>query len=168
MISPDKVIVTSLNATTARVMTGGSVGGLGTPQQNSLPQLTATAYLDGVALDPQPSFKWYSSNPCVCFVDQSGNCTRVSNPNAPSFNSNGGNSTDQLGGLSQIRAVALRPDGSESGFFGVVTVAIQGHGFRQVPGNGSPLGRIPVPSGSLNAPNGFSLVGDLQPPPDRS
>lgn len=163
----DKVIITSTNDTTARVMTGGSVGGLGTPEQDSCPQLTATAYLDGVALDPQPDFKWYSSNPCVCAVDQSGNCTRVTNREVQGFNSNGASTTGHIGGLSQIKAVALRPDGSESGVFGTINIAVQGQGFRQYGGPFPPINQ-PVPSGSLDAPNGFSLVATSQPPADHA
>ena len=64
-------VLTSLKSD--RVMTGEAVGGYfadGTSYETTLPQLTATAYLKGVALDPQPSFKWYSSNPDVIAVDQ--------------------------------------------------------------------------------------------------
>ena len=122
----DRVTITSQDSTASRIMLGGSVSGLNVgSQQVTLPRLIATAYLKGVALSPQPSFKWFSSNPCVCAVDQNGNCTRVTNPNASSFDSNGGNSTGQLGGLVQIRAVALRPDGSESGVEGVINVTVQ-------------------------------------------
>ncbi len=124
----DTVIVTSEDSTTSRVMLGGSVSnlndgvttaqqGLLVPsggQQNSLPQLTATAYLQDEVVEGI-SFLWESSNPCVCVVDQNGNCTRVTNSSASSYDSNGGVSTGQLGGLAQITATALRPDGSQSG-----------------------------------------------------
>jgi hypothetical protein len=135
-------------------MLGAPVGGLNegvsTSQQGllvpsvapqvTLPQLTATAYLDAVALDPQPGFLWESSNPGVCAVDQNGNCTRVVNNNAFSYDSNGGVSVGQLGGISNIRATALRPDGSVSGVWGEVTVAVQAQAARQS-GGATPAAR---------------------------
>lgn len=141
----DQVIVTSEDSTTSRVMLGAPVGGLNegvttaaqgllvpsVAPQTTLPQLIATAYLSGVALDPQPSFKWESSNPGVCAVDQNGNCTRVVNDNASSFDSNGGVSVGQIGGISNIRATALRPDGSVSGVWGEIPVAVQAQSPRQ-------------------------------------
>jgi Bacterial Ig-like domain (group 2) len=135
----NSVVITSQNKTTSRVMVGQTVEGAapvntGTAQQNTLPQLTATAYLNNVALNPQPSFKWYSSNPDVATVDQVGNVSRaVANNNASSFDSNGAVSTGQLGGLVQIRAVALRPDGSESGVEGTINIAVQAQGFKTAP-----------------------------------
>jgi len=146
-------------------MLGGSVGnlndgvttvqqGLLIPsggQQNSLPQLTATAYLNGVALSPQPSFKWESSNPDVCAVDQSGNCTRVTNSNASSFDSNGGVSVGQLGGISNIRATALRPDGSVSGVGGEITIVIQNCAARQF----APTGIFDAAANNSPSANGF-------------
>ncbi|HEY1659983.1 MAG TPA: hypothetical protein VGG14_16640 [Candidatus Sulfotelmatobacter sp.] len=158
----DTVKVTSQDSTTSRVMLGVPVGGLNegvtTAQQGllvpsvapqtSLPQLTATAYLNGVPLSPQPNFLWESSNPCCCAVDQNGNCTRVSNPQASSFDSNGCVSTGQLGGLVQITATALRPDGSPSGVRGVIDIVVQAQAARQFGGpsqNGGP--------GADNAPS---------------
>ena len=98
----DRVIVSSSDSTTGRVLLGTSVGGLNkgvtTAQlgllvpsdapQASL-QLTAVAYLKGVALSPQPAFHWESSNPGVAAVSQSGLVSRVTNNQTLGFDSNG-------------------------------------------------------------------------------
>jgi hypothetical protein len=164
----DQVIVMSEDSTASRVMLGAPVGGLNegvttasqgllvpsVAPQVTLPQLTATAYLDGVALDPQPSFKWESSNPGVCAVDQAGNCSRVVNDDASSFDSNGGVSVGQLGGISNIRATALRPDGSVSGVWGEVTVAVQAQAPRQF-GVGGYANPNPAGASSPSSATGF-------------
>jgi len=96
--------------------------------QATIPQLSATAYLNGVALSPQPNFKW-TADSTVSHVDQSGNVTRSAvNPNAFSFDSNGAPSTGQLGSIVTVRATYLRQDGSESGVYGEIKIAIQAQG----------------------------------------
>ena len=157
----DRVVVTSVNATTDRTMLGGVVGG--SPAQDSIPQLTATAYLNGVALNPQPSFAWYSSNPNVATVDQSGNVTRTAaNPNALSYDSNGTVSTGQLGGLSRIRAVALLPNGAESGVEGYLDIVVQAPGFGPLGINTGGFGNPIQPAKSSTDATGFYNLVDPQ------
>ena len=137
----DRVIVSSSDSTTGRVLrtsVGGLNKGVTTAQlgllvpsdapQASL-QLTAVAYLKGVALSPQPAFHWESSNPGVAAVSQSGLVSRVTNNQTLGFDSNGAaNLSVQagesfLGGISNVKATALRPDNSMSGVFGEITIA---------------------------------------------
>jgi len=107
----DKVILTTTDDNASRVLLGAPVGGLNegvsTSQQGllvpatiptTLPQITATVYYQGVLLDPQPSVLWeLSCAKNVATIDQSGNITRQTNPNASSFDSNGGVSVGQIG-----------------------------------------------------------------------
>lgn len=165
----DKVVVsqTGDNGTSTRVMTGNAVGGYfadGTTYETTLAQLTAQAFLKGV-LVAGISFHWYSSNPDVCAVDKNGNCMRVTNANASSYDSNGAVSAGQLGGSSRIRAIALRPDGSESGVEGIFNVAVQAQAFRQF---GSSIPNTPASGRLANTPNAYNLVATSQPPSDHS
>ena len=165
----DRIVITQVgdNQTSSRVMTGNAVGGYfadGTTYETTLAQLSAVAYLKGVEVSPQPDFKWYSSNPDVCAVDDNGNCTRITNPNASSYDSDVCVSTGQLGGSSQIRAIALRADGSESGVEGIFNVAVQDHAFRQFGGVGS----MKASASLAGTPNAYSLVESSQPPSDQS
>ena len=71
-ISPvffDACAITSEDTTVSRVMLGGAVGLVA--EQDTLPQLTATVTLKGVALSPQPAVLW-EVNSDVCSIDQSG------------------------------------------------------------------------------------------------
>lgn len=167
----DKVVITSTNSTTARVMTGAAVGGLnGQTGESSLPQLTAQAFLKGIPV-AGVSFRWSSSNPDVCAVDQSGNCTRVRNTQCLSFDSNGAaNLSVQagesfLGGLAQIKAVALRPDGSESGVYGTLNIAVQDAAPRQGVTRQGVSASSASPQGT---PNYYSAVAASQPPAEES
>ena len=172
-ITIDKVVITTINQTTARTMTGNAVGNYypdGSAYQTTVPQLVATAYLKGVALNPQPRFLWESSNPCCCSVDQNGNCTRVTSIQNLTFNSAGAANltvsaaTSNVGGLAQITATALRQDGSQSGVRGTVNIAVQDSASRQWS-----TGSNAQPScNGVPTPNYFSLVGDQQPPSDES
>jgi hypothetical protein len=165
----NSVIVTSSagSAPANLVMLGTSVGDLNagvttsgqglllpsvTPQ-TTIPQLIATAYLFGEVVEGV-SFKWESSNPGICAVDQNGNCSRVVNDNASSFDSNGGVSVGQIGGISNIRATALRPDGSVSGVWGEVTVAVQAQSPRQFGGTNPGANSSPTSN-----PEFYNLVG---------
>jgi hypothetical protein len=81
----DQVVLTTANDP-ARVMLGGSVSGLNggvttasqgllvpNPVPTTLPQITATVYLKGVALNPQPSVFWeLSCSKLVATIDQNG------------------------------------------------------------------------------------------------
>jgi hypothetical protein len=149
----DKVVITSENDTTSLVMLGGGSNG-GVVQQDSLPRLTAIAYLEGVALDPQPGFHWESSNPCVCAVDQAGNCTRVVNKDASSYDSQGLNSTGQLGGISRIRATAKRPNGDVTGCWGEISVVVQAQAPRMYHST-----RGSTPANDSRSAGYFNLVG---------
>src|ERR1700693_2971427 len=131
----DKVVVTSSAgaALTNQFMTG-QCDGL-TTAQNTIPQLIATAYLKGNVVS-NFGFKWKSSNPDAVSVDQSGNCTRTKITTVPSSLltlDNNGTSNDKgqqtsVGGLAPISAIALRPDGSESGVQGDVRIIVQAAG----------------------------------------
>jgi hypothetical protein len=141
----DKVILTTSDDNASRVLLGAPVGGLNegvsTSQQGllvpatiptTLPQITATVYYQGVPLDPQPSVLWeLSCAKNVATIDQSGNITRQTNPDASSFDSNGGVSVEQIGSLIQVSATVLRTDGSQSGVRGVLNVTIQAAAARQ-------------------------------------
>jgi hypothetical protein len=187
-ISPmffDKVTITQVggNGASTRCMTGNAVGGFypdGSAYQTSVPQLIATAYLKGIALNPQPAFQWESSNPCVCAVDQNGNVTRVTSNQNLTFNSDGAANltvsanSSNLGGLAQISATAKRADGSVTGIRGVVNIAVQDAASRQwggnlafTPYNTQPSNAQPTYNGTAT-PNYFNLVGDRQPPSDNS
>jgi hypothetical protein len=145
----DKVILTTDDDTTSRVMLGAPVDGLNegvsTSQQGllvpsviptTLPQITATVYYRGVPLDPQPTVFWeLSCAKNVATIDQSGNITRQTNPNASSFDSNGGVSVGQIGSLIQVSATVLRADGSQSGVRGTIDVVVQAQAARQFGGN---------------------------------
>src|SRR5882762_237760 len=125
----NRVVITSLDDTTSRVMLGEPVGGLNEgvstsaqgllvpdPIPATLPQLTATVYYNDEVLNPQPTVLWeLSCGKNVATIDQSGVITRQTNPNASSFDSNGGPSVGQIGGLIQLSATVLRADGSKSG-----------------------------------------------------
>jgi hypothetical protein len=131
----DRVVITSSAgaALTNQFMTG-QVDGL-VAAQNTIPQLIATAYLKGNVVS-NFGFKWRSSNPDAVSVDQSGNCTRTKITTVPSslltYDNNGaandkGEQTN-VGGLATISAIALRPDGSESGVQGDIRVIVQAAG----------------------------------------
>lgn len=156
----NKIVISAGNLTTDLVMTGAVEGG--DPAETTLPQLTATAYQwtpagNGSPVDPQPTFKWVSSNPDVAAVDQSGNVTRTTaNPNASSFDSNGAPSVGQIGGLATIRAIALRGDGSES-VEGQIVISVQAQGF-QIPTTPGPLS-IPLPAMNTKGPVIYNNVG---------
>jgi hypothetical protein len=171
----DKVIITSSagNDPANLVLLGGSVGNLNAgvttvaqgkllpsvePQTN-LPQLVAQAYLNGSPV--AASFQWDSSNPCVLAVDQNGNCTRVTNRQTLGFDSNGAtNLTVQanesfIGGLAQISATALRPDGSPSGVRGTINVAIQSAAARQF---AATLNSDPAANNAPSASGFYNLI----------
>jgi hypothetical protein len=131
-ISPvfyDKCVITSSDSTASRVMLGGAVGGL-VAEQDTLPQLTATVTLKGVALSPQPSVLW-EANSDVCSIDQSGNITRRINNQVVGYDSNGASTTGHTGQLVQVTATVLRQDGSKSGVLGTLNVCIQNAAPRQ-------------------------------------
>jgi hypothetical protein len=133
----DRVVVSSSNTggTLAQnqFMTG-QVDGL-VAAQNSIPQLLAVAYLKGNVVTNY-GFRWKSSNPDAVSVDQSGNCTRTKITTVPSSLltlDNNGTSNDKgqqtnVGGLATISAIALRPDGSESGVQGDIRIIVQAAG----------------------------------------
>ena len=155
-ISPvfyDRCVITSGNATTSRVMLGGADGFV--TEQETLPQLTATVYLQGVALNPQPDVLW-EVNSDACSIDQSGNITRRQNPNAAGFDSNGCATIEHTGQLVQVTVTVLRQDGSKSGILGTLPVIIQNHAPRQW-ASGHPDNIPSVAAGS------FNLVQDTQP-----
>jgi hypothetical protein len=141
----DKVLLTTSDTTTSRVMLGAPSGGLNqgisTVSQGllvpasiptTLPAITATVYYKGVPLSPQPSVLWeLSCGKHVATIDSSGIVTRHSNPDDQSFDSNGGVSTGQIGGLIQVSATVLRADGSQSGLRGVLNITIQNSAARQ-------------------------------------
>jgi hypothetical protein len=172
------VVVTSGNNTTDRVMVGQTVKGqapvnTGSVQATTLPQLTAQAYLDGTPV--AAAFFWESSNPAFAVVDQSGNVSRApapANSRSRSYDSNGGNTTGQLGGLSQIRATAKRPDGSLSGVWDEIAIAVQAQGFNTAPlaylvRNNANLGGIwqtdnTVPNGYAGNPTNNYIPNDQQ------
>jgi hypothetical protein len=165
-ISPvfyDSVKITSIDATVSRVMLGGSVGGL-IPEQTTLPQLTATVYLKGVALNPQPSVLWEVSG-CSCTIDQSGNITRKINNQVQGFDSNGASTIGHTGELVQVTVTVLRQDGSKSGILGTLNVCVQDHSPAQYSPLGQPRGAANGPTGT---PNYFSAVATSQPPTDQS
>jgi hypothetical protein len=165
----DQVVITQASDTggSSRVMNGDAVDGFfadGTTFETSLNQLTASAYLRGVPV-AGVQFAWRSSNPCAIAVDNNGNCTRVTNANASSFDSDGCVSTGQLGGSAQIRAIALRADGSESGVEGLFNVCCQAQAFRQYAATRT---NSATASGSIaGSANGYNLVGP-QPASDHS
>jgi len=103
-------------------------GGSATPQAsaNGPVNLTATAYLGGIALNPQPEFQWESDNPAAAVVDETGAVTRsAGNTNAVGYDSNGASSVNLPGGLANIRAYAKNPNGSVSGIYGSIVVIFQ-------------------------------------------
>jgi hypothetical protein len=169
----DLVVITSDDSTASRVMLGASVSNLNagatTAQQGllvpaevptTLPQLIATVYYGGVALDPQPTVLWeLSCGQNIATIDQSGNITRQVNPNAASFDSNGLPSIEQIGGLIQVSATVLRADGSQSGVRGVLNITIQNSASKQF-GLGLPIERFKGPAAN-NSPESegfFNLV----------
>ncbi len=129
-------------------MLGEPVGGLNegvtTPAQGllvpdpvptTLPALTATVYYFNDLVSPTPPILWeLSCGKNVATIDQNGVITRQTNPNAFSYDSNGGVSTGQIGGLIQVSATVLRGDGSKSGVLGVLNVVIQSVSARQFAG----------------------------------
>jgi hypothetical protein len=141
----NSVVITSTDETASRVMLGGSVSnlneGVTTPAQGllvpdpvptTLPQLTATVYYNGVALDPQPNVLWeLSCGSNIATISQSGVITRQSNPNDFAYDSNGGVTVGLIGGLIQVSATVLRADGSKSGILGTLNVTIQSVSARQ-------------------------------------
>jgi hypothetical protein len=163
-ISPvfyDKCVITSGNDTTDRVMTGGAAGGV-VPWQDTLPQLTATVYLRGQVVSPQPEILWEVDSD-ACSIDQSGNIQRRRNPAVAGFDSNGCSVTEHTGQLVQVTATVLRQDGSKSGVLGTLNVAIQNHAPRQgYNGAGKPANS---PTGTSNY---YNLVATSQPPTDQS
>jgi hypothetical protein len=163
-ISPmfyDKCVITSADQTASRVMNGGAVGGV-VSWSDTLPQLTATVYLRGQVVSPQPEVLW-EVNSDACSIDQSGNITRKRNPAVQGFDSNGCSTTEHTGQLVQVSATVLRQDGSKSGILGTLNVAIQNHAPRQgYNGAGKPANS---PTGT---PNYFSAVATSQPPTDQS
>jgi hypothetical protein len=166
-ISPvfyDKCVITSIDATASRVMLGGAVGGFVT-EQTTLPQLTATVYLKGVALSPQPSVLWeVSGNSCT--IDQTGVISRKINNQVQGFDSNGASTTGHTGELVQVTITVLRQEGSKSGVLGTLNVCVQDHAPTQYVGKpGQTIGVANTPTGT---PNYFSAVATSQPPADQS
>jgi hypothetical protein len=133
VVMVDQVTVSPSASDASRFMAGAVVGGAAAV--TTIPQLVATAYKNGVVV-PGQSFSWESSNSGVVKVDQNGNCTRVTNNQALSYDSNGmicGGNEDlesHLGGLSTITATWLRPDGSASGVRGDIKICVQAAGQR--------------------------------------
>jgi hypothetical protein len=150
----DQVILTTNDSTVSRVMLGSSVdnlnAGVTTSQQGlllpasletTLPTITAEVRYRGVPLDPQPWVLWELSCGANIATIKDGVITRQTNPNASSFDSNGGVSTGQIGSLIQVSATVLRADGSQSGVRGTINVTIQAQAARQFGGptqNGGP------------------------------
>jgi hypothetical protein len=162
-ISPvffDAVKISTQDSTASRVMFGGAVGGV-VVEQKTLPQLTATVYLKGVALSPQPSVLW-EVNSDACSIDQSGNITRRVNTQVVGYDSNGASTIGHTGQLVQVTATVLRQDGSKSGVLGTLNVCIQNAAPRQY---GTGNGAANSPTGT---PNYYSLVETSQPPSDQS
>jgi hypothetical protein len=163
----NRVVITSNDNTASRVMLGAPVGGLNegvtTPAQGllvpdpiptTLPALTATVYYNDVPLSPQPTVLWeLSCGKNIATIDQSGVITRQTNPNAFSYDSNGGVSTGQIGGLIQVSATVLRGDGSKSGVLGVLNVTIQNAAARQYGGPTQQGG--PAANNSPSGASGF-------------
>jgi hypothetical protein len=170
----DKVVITSADQTTSRVLLGASVSninaGVTTAQQGllvpsptptTLPALTATATLKGVPVAGVLFFWKLSCGSLVAIIDQNGVITRQSSGNDFSFNSNGGNSTGQIGSLVQVTATALRKDGSLSGCRGTVNVTIQGCAARQF---SAYMAQGAVADNAPSSKGFYDLVSDVQPP----
>jgi hypothetical protein len=162
----DQVILTTVDETASRVLLGAPVDGLNegvtTPSQGllvpnpiptTLPQITATVYYQGIALDPQPNVFWeLSCGANIATIDQTGIITRETNPNAQSFDSNGAVSCGQVGGLIQVTATVIRSDGSLSGCRGTLNITIQNSAPRQYTSAG---GTNPAGASSPSSATGF-------------
>jgi hypothetical protein len=154
-----RVVISSNDTTTSRFMAGAPVGGLNegvtntsmgllipSPVPTTLPALTATVYFKDEAgfshlVSPTPPILWeLSCGQNVATIDSNGVITRQTNPNAQSFDSNGGVSTGQIGGLIQVSGTVLRGDGSKSGVIGTLNICIQNSSARQFAegGQGNP------------------------------
>jgi len=165
--------VSDLNAGQTNPQTGIFCCPATTPEPTTLPQLTATVYYDGVALDPQPTVLWeLSCSDLTATIDQSGNITRRVAVDCSGVDSNGGVTNGALGaGLVQVTATVLRADGSKSGVLGTLNVVLQQAAPRQTKNApyivaGNPFPNAPaawsypsIPSGSFNLVDP-SLIGE--------
>jgi len=170
----NRVVITSNDNTASRVMLGGSVGNLNSgvttlaqgllvpdPIPTMLPALTATVYYNDVPLSPQPTVLWeLSCGKNIATIAQNGVITRQTNPNAFSYDSNGGVSTGQIGGLIQVSATVLRGDGSKSGVLGVLNIVIQDAAARQFAGwpNAPQSFYLPAANNAPSAEGFYNLI----------